>query len=322
MYSYTEVKDLVEKGLALWSVPASPPRLYEPIRYLLAIGGKRFRPCLSLLTANLFTERIEACIPPALAMEVFHNFTLMHDDIIDHAPVRRGQQTVHEKWDINTAILSGDVMLVKAYVLLCSLETNKLIPALAIFNKTAIEVCEGQQSDVDFEKRNDVTIDEYLHMITLKTGVLLGCSAYIGALAGGGTEEDAQHLYTFGKHLGISFQLQDDLLDAFGDADMFGKKTGGDITQNKKTFLWITLQQKLNETDRVLFGALHNEKDERQKVRQIIDLYKKYDIQQETENLMLQYYDSAISALQKTKVTENKISVLMHVAEAIYQRKF
>ncbi|CAG0907532.1 unnamed protein product, partial [Cyprideis torosa] len=234
----TQLQELVKTELKNIELAKEPKGLYEPVSYILALGGKRLRPVLTLLSCGMYSDPKRA-LPQALAVEVFHNFTLIHDDIMDDAPLRRGKQTVHEKWDINTAILSGDVTLVKAYQLLSDCNPTKLLALLELFNKTAVEVCEGQQLDVDFESKDDVSEEEYIRMIQLKTSVLLGCALQMGAIVGGASEEDANNLYQFGLLLGTAFQIKDDLLDCFGDPDIFGKQVGGDIIANKKTLLLI-----------------------------------------------------------------------------------
>lgn len=322
MYTYTDVKEILEKEIRALEFPASVPGLYEPAKYLLSAGGKRFRPCMALLSANIFTDDISACIHPALAIEIFHNFTLVHDDILDNAALRRGRATVHEKWDTNTAILSGDMMLVKAYELL-SHNAKNLSSCIKVFNKTAIEVCEGQRLDMDFEHDNDVTLADYLHMITLKTSVLLGCSAYIGAMAGGASENDAAHLYNFGKNIGIGFQIHDDLLDIYGDAEKVGKQKAGDILRNKKTYLWLSLMEKLSPQEKIYFDndILHMQGDEN-KINAVLELYQKYDIGRLTENTGMQYFETALQALSKVSADENRLEVMKQLCMQIAQRKF
>ena len=226
-----------------------PVNLYEPILYILKLGGKRLRPVLTLMTAEIFDTSYEKALDAALAVEVFHNFSLVHDDIMDDAPLRRGQETVHEKWDINTGILSGDAMLINAYQLFENYDGNTFKDLAKLFSKTAIEVCEGQQYDVDFETRDDVTIPEYLKMIQFKTAVLLGASLEMGAIVANASQSCRDAIYNFGRDLGIAFQLQDDYLDAFGDPLTFGKQVGGDIIENKKTFLYLTALQKLDKSE-------------------------------------------------------------------------
>lgn len=322
MYTYTDVKNKVEDELRKLELPPHPARLYEPVQYMLTLGGKRFRPCLTLMCANLFTEDISAIIRPALALEVFHNFTLMHDDIMDQARLRRGSKTVHEKWDVNTAILSGDVMLVIAYALLGEVDKSHLPEVLEMFSKTAAEVCEGQQLDIEFEKRTTVNEDEYINMICLKTAVLLGCCAYIGAVATGAERKDALHLYNFGKNLGISFQIQDDMLDAFGDAEKFGKKTGGDILQDKKTLLWISLLNKLNPEEKKDFTEKILELHEDEKINYVMQLFEKFNIQQVVGEAMKKYYEAALNDLENVQVTDERKQVLLDLAAAVYLRSF
>ena len=222
-----------------FAIPKEPNTLYEPIAYILKLGGKRLRPVLTLMTTSIFDEDLKKSLDAALAIEVFHNFSLIHDDIMDDAPLRRGQQTVHEKWDLNTGILSGDAMLILAYKLFESYKGDTFKALAELFSKTAIEVCEGQQYDIDFETRSDVVILEYLKMIEYKTAVLVGAAMKMGAIVANAPLEDQNNIYEFGKNLGIAFQLQDDYLDAFGNPESFGKQVGGDIIENKKTYLFL-----------------------------------------------------------------------------------
>lgn len=220
-------------------IEKKPESLYDPVHYILQLGGKRLRPLLTLLSAQMYGSTIEKALDASLAVEVFHNFTLLHDDIMDDADLRRGKETVHVKWDVNTGILSGDAMLIMAYRLFNSYDPQTFYELNQVFSATALEVCEGQQYDVDFETRDDVTIDEYIEMIRLKTSVLLGCALQMGAIIAGGSKEEQQKIYDYGIHLGIAFQLMDDYLDAFGDPATFGKEVGGDIRENKKTYLYL-----------------------------------------------------------------------------------
>ena len=231
---------LIDEELGKIGLPNSPEQLYDPLRYFLKLGGKRIRPMLTLLSAELFGSTAANAMPQALCIEVFHNFTLIHDDIMDEAPLRRNQQTVHEKWNRDVAILSGDVLMIKAYQLLGEIEPRLLPAAFELFNRTAIEVCEGQQMDMDFEERSDVSIDEYIEMIRLKTSVLLGCALEIGSIVAEASDKDRAAIYDFGQHIGIAFQIQDDILDLYADPDKFGKQVGGDVIANKKTLLHLT----------------------------------------------------------------------------------
>ena len=243
MYTFNELQTQIEKRIDALEFSAPPEGLFEPMKYILSIGGKRLRPILVLMAANLFKSNLEKVYLPAIGIEVFHNFTLLHDDVMDNAPIRRNMSTVHEKWNSNVAILSGDAMSIKAYQFIVSCENQYLSSVLNVFNQTALEVCEGQQFDMEFENRTDVRVEEYLNMIRLKTAVLLGGSLKMGAIMGDADEKDADALYQFGLNLGMAFQLQDDMLDTFGNEAVFGKKIGGDILCNKKTFLLIKAQE-------------------------------------------------------------------------------
>ncbi|RYE17915.1 MAG: polyprenyl synthetase family protein [Sphingobacteriales bacterium] len=249
MKKLNELQDIIIDGISQLSYPARPAELYQPISYILSIGGKRLRPALVLMACDMFGGDVNAAVKPALAIEVFHNFTLMHDDIMDNAPLRRGKVTVHEKWNSNIAILSGDVMMVEANKLIMQVDDRILRTVMTIFNETAQGVCEGQQFDMNFEQDNQVSIDGYLGMIRLKTAVLLGGALKIGALIGGADAANAENLYQFGVNLGIAFQLQDDILDVYGDPEKFGKQVGGDIISNKKTFLLIKATELAKEQE-------------------------------------------------------------------------
>ena len=246
MKSLPELSDLIHQSVNKLQFPVSPKGLYDPIRYMLSLGGKRMRPVLTLMACDAFNGDVERAISPALGLEVFHNFTLLHDDIMDNAPLRRSKPTVHEKWNSNIAILAGDAMFVQSCQLVMDTPSSVVKEVMEVFTKTALEVCEGQQYDMDFESMNEVSIEEYIDMIRLKTAVLLGASLKIGALIGNADSEAASHLYDFGVNLGIAFQLQDDILDVYGDASFFGKQVGGDILANKKTYLLITALNKAN----------------------------------------------------------------------------
>ena len=304
MHTIQELQSLIHQDLEEFYSHQKGDPMYEPMYYLLDIGGKRMRPCLTFLGYQLFDDRIETVRKTALAIEVFHNFTLMHDDIMDNAPLRRGKATVHEKFNINTGILSGDAMLIESYNLLISNSCNKLQQVIEIFNETAIGVCKGHQLDMSFENRSDVTLEEYIEMIRLKTAVLLGGALKIGALKGGASQTDQEHLYQSGQSLGIAFQLLDDYLDAFGNPESFGKKVGGDIIADKKTFLFITLLQKINDSDReTLMGPFENDND---KVTCVKELMVKYNVDQEILKLAKQYSASAIEHLNAVQCDESK----------------
>ncbi len=302
----------------------SPPELYKPIAYILNLGGKRIRPLLSLLSYGLFKGDPESILAQATAVEVFHNFTLMHDDIMDQAPLRRGKPTVHEKWNANVAILSGDVMLVRAYDLL--LETNpQLLPeTVRLFNKTAAEVCEGQQLDMNYESYDSVSESDYLEMIRLKTAVLLGFSLQLGALLAGASKSDAQLLYDFGVDVGVGFQLKDDLLDVFADQAKFGKQVGGDIISNKKTFLLIKALELAKGIDK---EELHHwlgkkEFDKEEKVSAIKTIYNRLGIKQLTEEKMNYYFEKGFRGYQAVGF-KNKtyFTLLKQITEDLIHRE-
>lgn len=300
-----------------------PPELYNPIQYIMDIGGKRMRPLLTLMAAYLFTDDWQKAVRPALAIEVFHNFTLMHDDIMDKAPLRRGQVTVHEKWNENTAILSGDVMLVNAYQLLLTVETDKLRPALERFSRTAAEVCEGQQMDMNFESRWDVAEAEYIDMIRLKTSVLLGYALELGGLIAGADAETTQHLYEGGMNIGVGFQLKDDLLDVYGDPAKFGKQVGGDIIANKKTFLLIeALQQAKGTLKEELTGWLtQKEFDKAEKVQAVTSIYDQLGIRQLTEARIGEYFARGFTNFEAVKADADRKKMLIQFAKQLVERE-
>jgi geranylgeranyl diphosphate synthase, type II len=300
-----------------------PTALYEPIRYIMALGGKRIRPLLTLLGAQLYTDALDVALKPALAVEVFHNFTLLHDDIMDQAPLRRGQPTVHEKWNPNVAILSGDVMLVRAYELLFDMPPALLAPMLRRFSQTAAEVCEGQQWDMNFETETQVSIDQYLDMIRLKTAVLLGFALELGARLGGASEGDAEHLRLFGEGIGIAFQLRDDLLDVYGDAATFGKRVGGDILSDKKTFLLLTAQTQANDTQRAQLARHIGQPvpNADAKVQAVRALYDELDIRPQTEARINHYFEDALQHLERVSVLAARKESLRHLALQLLDRE-
>jgi len=301
---------------------AEPKNLYEPIAYTLAMGGKRLRPVMVLLACNLFTEKIEKAIPAALAIEVFHNFTLLHDDIMDQADVRRNSQTVHVKYNPNIAILSGDAMSIMAYNYLQKSETQNLSSMIQLFSQTALEVCEGQQLDMDFETRMNVSIPEYLNMIRLKTAVLLACSLKIGALAANAEEQITDSLYVFGLNLGIAFQLQDDLLDVFADQEKFGKRIGGDIVSNKKTFLLLKALElsDANTKKELLEWIDKNDFDTEEKIMAVKNIYKKLNIKEITEISIEDYYQSSLNVLNGIDLAKETKTELLLLANKIMNR--
>ncbi|MDZ7881168.1 MAG: polyprenyl synthetase family protein [Saprospiraceae bacterium] len=302
-----------------------PKELYEPVNYILGIGGKRLRPLLALMGCELFSKNINRALPIAMAVEVFHNFTLLHDDIMDDAPLRRGKPTVHVKYNINTGILSGDVMLILAYHFLQSTEgsvtmTHKL---WAIFNKMAREVCDGQQMDMNFESRNDVTLSEYIKMIELKTSVLIAAAFEMGAVAGGASLKQAAPLYEFGKNVGIAFQIQDDLLDTFGDPATFGKKVGGDIVQNKKTFLVLKTFELANSAQKTALTILMATPthDELAKITAVRTIFEALNVQQHAERAMDDYLQLAFAALDETTLSGAKKTYLKEWANELNMRR-
>ncbi|WP_207534244.1 polyprenyl synthetase family protein [Desertivirga arenae] len=323
MYSISQLQDLINKQIAEKEYPVSPSELYEPIRYIMSLGGKRLRPALLLMACNLFDGSVLKALDPAVAIEAFHNFTLMHDDIMDKAPLRRGKPTVHAKWNDSIAILSGDVMLVKAYELLMSVDDRILREVLRIFNQTATGVCEGQQIDMNFEGLDGVTIAEYLEMIRLKTAVLLAGSLKIGALIGNAAKEQAELLYDFGENLGLAFQLQDDILDVYGDPHKFGKQVGGDIISNKKTFLLIKaleLAENLEE-EQLNYWLNAEEFDAQTKVRAVTDIYNQLGVRQLAEEQMNDFAEKALSALAKVNASSEKKDLLKTFAEELLVRE-
>lgn len=311
----------IEKGISELKLPNQPKDLYEPICYFLSLGGKRMRPVLVLMAHELFGGDYKKIISPAIAMELFHNFSLVHDDIMDNASLRRGKKTVHEKWNNNTAILSGDAILIEAYKLLSKSESKYLSNILNLFNQTATEVCEGQVYDMSFEKRNDVSIDEYIEMIRLKTAVLLGCCLKIGAILAGANEKDAQHIYDFGIHLGIAFQLHDDILDVYGDPEKFGKKVGGDIDANKKTFLFLKTLELVSPDDKLHLNNIISFNNEH-KVEQVIMLYDKYKIRKLAEEEMQKQYSKAMEHLNFIAITDENKVALKTLAENLMKREY
>jgi len=298
--------------------PQITPNLYEPCRYLLALGAKRVRPALCMMGNEVFGDITEDAKNAASAIELFHNFTLIHDDIMDKAPLRRGNPTIHAKYGLTAGILSGDVMCIYAYAQLAKVNGH-LQELLQLFNKTAIEVCEGQQMDMDFEERTDVTIDEYIHMITLKTSVLLACSLKMGAILGGASAENAERLYEFGKNVGIAFQLQDDYLDAFGESDKLGKQNGGDIKANKKTYLMLKAMEAANSLQHRAIEALL-ERDDETKVPAMLSLFSNTGADIACREAVAHYSDKAFANLEGIDVPKERKEPLFKLASYLLQR--
>ena len=281
-----------------------PNNLYEPIEYIIQLGGKRMRPILTLMAADIFSNDYKDALPAALAVEVFHNFTLIHDDIMDDAPLRRGKKTVHEKWDLNRGILSGDAMLILAYQYFENYKPKVFQKLAKLFSKTALEVCDGQQFDVDFETRNDVTIDEYINMIRLKTSVLVAAALKMGAIVAETNEENANLIYDFGLNLGLAFQLQDDFLDTFGNPETFGKQIGGDIIENKKTYLYLKALEVANDEDKGKLEFLYRKKLKDNSIK-IIDVTRIFEM----NNIPFLIKDEIKSYTNKAFATLDKMSI-------------
>ncbi len=323
MFAIEELDRYVENGLAALNFRMEPKELYQPIEYMISIGGKHLRPELCLLTYNLFSDKIEKSILyPALALEIFHEFTLIHDDIMDQAELRRGQQTVYRKWDNNIAILSGDVMSIKAYELLANCPENVLPQVLALFSKTAAQVCEGQQYDMNFESIPYITMEDYISMISLKTAVLIACSAKMGALIAGTDEKTAQALYEFAFGLGIAFQIQDDLLDTFGQGNIFGKKIGGDILNNKKTWLLVeSFKIADNRQKEELNAIMAMGMDEgEEKIARMKQMYTTLGIRESATATIMEYYNKALAIIEKNDFNESQKEQLKRFADKIIKR--
>ncbi|GAA4269054.1 polyprenyl synthetase family protein [Hyunsoonleella aestuarii] len=305
-----------------YSTIKNPKNLYTPIDYILNLGGKRLRPVLTLLAADIFGGDYKKALNAALSIEVFHNFSLVHDDIMDDAPLRRGKETVHEKWDVNTGILSGDAMLIMAYQLFETYDAETFQALAKLFSKTALEVCEGQQYDVDFETRNDVTIPEYLKMIEYKTAVLVAAALKMGAIISGASKEDQQSIYEFGKNLGIAFQLQDDYLDAFGDTETFGKQVGGDIIENKKTYLYLKALENASDEDAKTLKSLFGEvlKDNSNKIEITKELFISTGSAEKTKREIENYTNKAFSVLDTLDVSDSKKAILKVFGNSLMNR--
>lgn len=313
---------LINSELSQFDFGKKPANLYAPLDYFLTLGGKRFRPLLVLIGAHLYKDNYRDFMKPALATEVFHNFSLVHDDIMDNAPLRRGQSTVHEKWNNNIAILSGDVMFVKAYDLLAFTSPEKLPLALRLFNKCATEVCEGQQFDMDFETRDDVTIPEYIEMIRLKTAVLLGFSLSLGSILADASEQDYTALKEFGEQIGIGFQLQDDYLDAFGEQAAVGKTIGGDILQNKKTYLLLKTYELADANQKIELDKWLSINDQPEaKIKAVKGIMTELEVPQITKNLMNDYFDAGFKHLEQLSANKDRIEFLKQFSYNLIKRE-
>jgi geranylgeranyl diphosphate synthase, type II len=316
-------QQLAEDEIKRLSWDGEPKSLYEPIQYILSLGGKRIRPVLTLLGCALFEDNIEPAIAPAVAMEIFHNFTLIHDDLMDHADLRRGQPTVHKRWNESTAVLSGDAMLVLAYEkLIEGMEPSMIPEAIRVFSLAARKVCEGQQLDMEFETQSDISIDEYLNMISLKTAALLACCLEMGALAGGAKESQRRALHEIGINLGIAFQIEDDILDSFGTETGFGKKIGGDIAANKKTFLALTAFELAAPADRQalqkLYSKTHPEAQE--KLQGVLDIYHRYNVKEAAEKARDGYFGQALAQLDSLEAAPAAKEELRSLANTLIRR--
>lgn len=324
MRSIEEYHKIILNEVDAFQSSSKDMELYAPVKYILDLGGKRMRPILTLIGTDLFGGNIEDSYKSALGIEVFHNFTLLHDDIMDNAPLRRGKDTVHEKWSVNAAILSGDVMFVQAFTLVTSCKDEYLRAVIDIFNVTAIEVCEGQQLDMEFETRDDVTLNEYLEMIRLKTSVLVGCALELGAVLANAPKKDSRALYDFGMNLGMAFQIKDDILDVFGDASLVGKQVGGDILSNKKTYLLLKALEDANDVQsNELKHWIHNgHSNPQEKVKAVTAIFEDLNIKEKADQLMNDYYIKSKDALNSIAISEDNKNYLRGFAEALMNRQF
>lgn len=323
MYTYQSLRQRVEKQIQAFDLNKEPVELYQPVKYVLNLGGKRIRPVISLMSCDLFKGPVDEAVQPTVGLEIFHNFTLLHDDIMDEANIRRGHPTVHQKWNTNNAILSGDLMQIIANQTLSAVDDDILREVFNLYNDTAIKVCEGQQMDMDFEKRNDVSLDEYLTMIRLKTASLLASSLRLGAVIGRTTDANKEHIYAFGLNLGMAFQVQDDLLDTFGATDQFGKQIGGDIEAGKKTYLLVKALEIANKEQKKRITHLINDaqKNREEKVDEVTALFNDLGIVEETQKERDHYYKEAITSLEAISQNEDRIGPLKELADYLMQRQ-
>ena len=324
MCTSEEILNLVNNYLSTLANDRQPDSLYAPIQYVLSIGGKRIRPVLTMLAYNMYRDDVEQILPVACGIETYHNYTLLHDDLMDKASLRRGHQTVHEKWDANTAILSGDSMLVLAYRQIAMSAPDKLKAVLDLFTETALEIGEGQQYDMDFEHRNDVSEDEYIEMIRLKTSVLLACSLKTGAILAGAPDEEQDLLYKFGEQIGLAFQLQDDYLDVYGDTKVFGKAIGGDITSNKKTYMLINALNRADDRQRQQLEHWINLADfnQEEKIQAVTRIYKEIGIDKLAQEKIANYFEQSRQYLDNLGVSRSKQEELRLYASNMMNRKY
>jgi geranylgeranyl diphosphate synthase, type II len=324
MYCVDEIQNIINKKFNSLLFEGKPAELYAPISYTLNIGGKRIRPALLLMACDLFGGDIEIASDTAIGLEFFHNFTLIHDDIMDNAPLRRGKETVYKKWNSNIAILSGDTMFALAYKQVIKTQTPYLQKILDVFTKTAIEVCEGQQMDLNFEMLNEVSIQDYLEMIRLKTAVLIGASLKIGSLIAGAAQTDAENIFKFGENIGIAFQLKDDFLDAFGDENKFGKKTGGDIVANKKTYLYIKAYEIADENTRMVLKNYFSENTinmkQDKKINSVKDIFLKMNVNKHIEKDINIFYKKAIDCIREVALPDTRKETLVKFSKTLMHR--
>ena len=323
MYTSDELLKKINDYIESSSIKRQPSTLYDPIKYVLSIGGKRIRPVLVMLAYNMYRDDVERIMEPAVGLETYHNYTLLHDDLMDNADVRRGMPTVHRRWNANTAILSGDSMLVVAYQRVAQCPAEQLKTVLDLFTETALEIGEGQQYDMDFETRTDVTEAEYIEMIRLKTSVLLACAVKMGAILAGASDDDAANLYAFGEKLGLAFQLQDDLLDVYGDPKVFGKAIGGDITSNKKTYMLINAFQLANEEQKaeLMRWITADEFDKAEKIAAVTEIYNQIGIRELCEKKINAFFDEARAFLDKINVAEERKQQLRRFTDQMLHRE-
>ncbi len=322
MVKVEQIQELVNSYIENQDFGGNPKELYAPIEYILRQGGKRMRPTLCLLACDLFNGNIEDCMVPAVAAEIFHNFTLVHDDIMDQAPLRRGMETVYHKWNSDIALLSGDTMLIKAFQYVLAMKKEYSYEVFAELCKVALEVCEGQQFDLNFETQDNVSLESYLEMIRLKTAVLLGSVLKIGAIVAGADAKNQQAVYDFGINLGLAFQLQDDIVDCYGDVKVFGKMTGGDISDNKKTYLYLKALELASEEDKNILRQLFSMpkgRDEK-KIETVLAIYDKYNVRSIVTDLMTKYYEDSLKNLDSIEVSEERKQVLREYAAYLYTR--
>jgi geranylgeranyl diphosphate synthase type II len=320
--SIAELQELLQNSLVKLSLESKPTELYQPIRYIIDLGGKRLRPALVLMAADMFGGDVKRALPQAMGIELFHNFTLMHDDIMDQAPLRRGKTTVHEKWSTNIAILSGDALFVKAYQSLVQADPKLLPHLMSLFNATALEVCEGQQYDMNFEEMDSVSMQEYLKMIEYKTAVLLGCALKSGAIVAEASKEDQKQVYDFGIHIGLAFQLMDDILDVYADEANFGKQIAGDILCNKKTCLYIKAYEKASSLEKEVLDHYfaHQDFNPKEKINKVIEVYNSLNVRQDCMHMMDEHYAMALKCMENLSVDDARKQVLKEFVELLMVR--